>query len=169
MRGVSALLLCVIALDGILGTAAQKFINAGADTPYTDSSGQVWEPDTGYFNTGSSYAVGDGSIYQSERYDPGGPPDMIYSIELDPGVYNIRLHFAEIYDGAFFDGARVFSVEMEGEEVITSLDVYQEAGDANTAHIESIDSFVVDDGELNIRFVRNVQNPKVRNARCGHC
>ncbi len=38
---------------------------------------------------------------------------MMYSIDVDPGSYDITLHFAEIYFGS--SGARVFGVVLEGE------------------------------------------------------
>lgn len=72
------------------------FINAGA-SEYIDLDGNNWEPDTPYVNTGRSF-VTDAAIsgteldpvYQSERYGK----DMVYTIPLPSGVYDIDLLFA---------------------------------------------------------------------------
>lgn len=143
-------------------------INAGSDSPYTDSKGNVWEPDTAYVNTGYVFEVDvpikstkKDPLYQSERYDPFDPSEMMYSINLDSGIYEIWLYFAEIFDRAFFDGARVFSVRMEGKVVVKNLDIYQAAGAGNKAHVEKVRSIAVNDGVLNIDFVRGTQSPKV--------
>lgn len=86
---------------------------------------------------------------------------MMYSIDLDPGVYSISLHFAEIYFGS--SGARVFGVVLEGEVFFSSLDIFKEADGAFTALVKSKKSVSVTDGTLNIEFIRSLQNnPKIQ-------
>jgi hypothetical protein len=86
---------------------------------------------------------------------------MMYSIDLDPGVYSISLHFAEIYFSS--SGARVFGVVLEGEVFFSSLDIFKEADGAFTALVKSKKSVSVTDGTLNIEFIRSLQNnPKIQ-------
>lgn len=47
---------------------------------------------------------------------------------MHAGVFEVRLHFAEIFRGVFSTGARVFDVVIEGVEAFPSLDIYSEAG-----------------------------------------
>jgi hypothetical protein len=95
------------------------------------------------------------------QFDPLDPPEMMYSIDLDPGVYSISLHFAEIYFGS--SGARVFGVVLEGEVFFSSLDIFKEADGAFTALVKSKKSVSVTDGTLNIEFIRSLQNnPKIQ-------
>lgn len=75
------------------GSSTVIAINAGGSA-YTDSTGKLWVSDTGYYNTGragsySAQIAGTNlqTIYQSERYDVGGSPQMKYSIPLVNGQY----------------------------------------------------------------------------------
>ncbi len=75
------------------------------------------------------------------------------------GTYIVRLHFAEIYDGVAFVGGRVFDVSIEGQPVLTSYDVFADAGYLTaTSH-----TFVttVSDGQLGITLHRVVENPTI--------
>ena len=85
---------------------------------------------------------------------------MTYSIPLLPGVYDIRLHFAEYYFGVFRTGGRVFDVKLEGSVVFPGVDIWDEVGN-HTALIKSVTSFAITDGALDISFGRNKENPKV--------
>jgi YD repeat-containing protein len=73
------------------------------------------------------------------------------------GQYQVRLHFAETYSGAFAVGARVFNVQLEGATALSNVDVFAEAG-ANTALVKTATTTVAD-GQLNIRFVHGADNP----------
>ena len=96
---------------------------------------------------------------------------MTYSIPVSNGVeYDVYLHFAEIYKGAFDDGKRIFDVFVEGDLVADDLDIYKEAGGGNKAYIVSTTNLVVADGSLTIDFIGVKQNAKVRYQRrnCFH-
>lgn len=140
-------------------------VNAGGGA-YTDGAGNVWQPDTAFFNTGSPYSVNspiagtnDDALYQTERWDPLPSPEMVYSFPLEPGGYVVRLHFAEIYNGITGPGQRVFSVLLEGQPVLNNFDIYAEAGPL-TAIVKQFNVSVVD-GSLQIQFVHGVENPKI--------
>ena len=139
-------------------------INAGGGR-YTDSRGQVWQADQD-FNTGSTFTTttpiagtSDPALYQSERYDPSGAPELQYSLPVPNGVYRVNLYFAEIYGGTQSVGARVFDVVVEDTLVFDNLDIFAEVGGA-TALIKGVEVEVTD-GVLDLHFLHEVQNPKV--------
>src|SRR5436190_12087037 len=62
---------------------------------------------TGLFGTGSAIDMSDPSVpagtpmalLQSQRWDPGGAPEMQWAFPEANGDYEVRLYFAEIYGG----------------------------------------------------------------------
>ena len=87
---------------------------------------------------------------------------MTYNIALVSGSYQVKLHFAEIYDGAFREGARIFDVFIEGESVLEGFDVFKEAGSkGDKAYVMTMPGVVVSDGFLSIQFVGVKQNAKI--------
>ncbi|MEU2895998.1 nucleoside hydrolase-like domain-containing protein [Streptomyces griseoincarnatus] len=132
-------------------------VNPGGGA-FTGSDGTAYAADTG-FSGGSTYSkdvaiagTTDDTLFQSERYG-----DFTYAAPVDNGHYAVTLYFAEVYHTAA--GARSFDVLMEGEEQISDLDIYAEAG-SNTAYATRTD-VTVGDGTLNLQFVSNVENAKV--------
>ena len=84
--------------------------------------------------------------------------DVAYRVPLPPGRYRVTLHFAEVYGLTRVPGTRVFDVLLEGEAVLENYDMRAEAGFA-TADFYSF-PVDVEDGILEIGFVRRVENPK---------
>ena len=151
--------------DGPAGGAADApavmAINIGSRQGFTAADGTRFAADT----TGAGRASGTGeaiagtrddALYRSEAWGPDG---LSYDLELPDGAYVVELHFAEIWSGAFRDGARVFDVLLEGRRVIDDLDVFGEAG-ARSALVKAI-PVTVEDGALSIDLVKGVQNPKL--------
>ncbi|MCH6257217.1 malectin domain-containing carbohydrate-binding protein [Puniceicoccaceae bacterium K14] len=139
-------------------------INAGGGE-YTDTFGNIWMADTA-FNTGNTFAstneisgTEDDAIYQSERFDFSGDPNLEYNIDLANGQYQVNLHFAEIYEGAQFEGGRVFSLNIEDTLVQENVDIFKAVG-ANTAYVVSFDTIVTDE-QLNIQMIEGFENPKI--------
>ena len=94
----------------------------------------------------------DGSVYETERFGS----DFSYAIPVAPGVYDVDLHFAEIFASAA--GVRAFDVIIEGQLVLDEYDILGETGgDINQTLIESfadIDPTTDDDdANINIQFV----------------
>jgi len=139
-------------------------INAGGGA-YIDSFGREWSADTGSNtgNVGSSSNSITGSsedaLFQSQRWDSGGAPELEYSIDADNGDYTVNLYFAEYYSGAFGDGLRTFATNLEGDTVLSELDVYAEVG-PNIALVKSV-ATTVSDGQLNIEFIHGAENTMV--------
>ncbi len=139
-------------------------VNAGGPA-YTDSAAHTWSADTGY-NTGNAASTtsniagtSDPTLYKTERWDTSALPEMTYSFNVPNGGYTVKLHFAEIYSGAFKVGGRVFNVSINGTQVLTNYDIYADVG-ANTATIKSFTTNV-SNGVLAITFGHVVEDPKI--------
>ena len=155
--------------DGVATTLVR--INAGGGT--VTSNGVTWSADQmfsggGTFNNLTEIAgTNDDAIYQTERFD-ANQAGLTYSIPVPgDGDYNVTLHFAEIFFGApgggenlGAPGQRVFSVSIEGTEVLTDLDIYDEVGPA-TALVEIFEDIPVTDGALDISISSTVREGKV--------
>lgn len=142
-------------------------INCGGPD-YTDSQGQLWVADFG-FDTGGTLSTpqpiantNDPDLYQTERFDLTGPPDLTYALSLsEPQSVLLRLHFAEIWaSGISGPGQRQFDVAVEGIPALDNYDPWGMSGAILTAQTVEISTFV-DDGELTITFTGVVQNAKV--------
>jgi hypothetical protein len=132
-------------------------INAGGAS-FVDSLGQTWAADKN-FSGGSTYTTGtaiagtvDDALYQSERWGT-----YAYNLPVPNGTYTVTLKFAEIwYTSA---GSRVFSVAIEGQTVLSNLDLVATAG-AFTAVDRTFQATVVD-GTLTIAFTASVDDGKL--------
>jgi hypothetical protein len=133
---------------------------------YTDSGGNRWNADQPYsqgswgymggrtYSNGNSIAsTADGPLYQSERYG-----NFSYKFDVPNGVYNVTLHFAEIYWKN--SGERIFDVTIEGSRVLDRYDICAAVG-CNTALALTFLGVQVQDGQLNIDFVNVKDNAKV--------
>ncbi|CAM4384929.1 malectin domain-containing carbohydrate-binding protein [Zobellia nedashkovskayae] len=108
------------------------------------------------------------AIYQSERYgaNSGG-----YGYDIPVGVageYDIRLHFAEIFFSVNENqldkgvGTRIFNVVIEGEQVLTNLDILSET-DPATALVKEFDNISITDGFASI-YINGVEESAKINA-----
>jgi hypothetical protein len=95
----------------------------------------------------------DDAIYTRERYG-----DFGYSFDIADGTYDVTLHFCEMYRTG--PGQRIFDVLIEGQIVLDDLDIFSEVG-ANAALKKSFAGVVVRDGQLNIDFTQQVENPEI--------
>ncbi len=132
-------------------------VNCGGPR-YVDKSGVIYQADTGFvgggtYSTTSPIAgTDDVVLYQSERYG-----SFSYKVPVANGNYTVTLKLAEIYN--YTPGSRVFSVKVEGKEVITKLDLYAKVGKYRAYDVPLPAS--VTDGVLNIEFPSVVGNAKV--------
>lgn len=141
-------------------------VNVGG-LEYLDQAGNLWAADTG-FDTGSvavespSLQIGgtsDPELYRSARWDTWRAPALTYRFAVPEGTYQVRLHFAETWMGAFAVGKRVFDVQVENQLAIDDLDVFATAG-ANNAYVRAVTA-IVTDGQLDLEFLHQVQNPSL--------
>jgi hypothetical protein len=137
-------------------------IDAGSETNYTDSAGNIWLSDRGF--DGGESSVREDSVQIEHTKDPG-----IYRTEhwgmssfsqpLPNGKYVVKLHFAETYDGIEGPGGRVFSFNVEGQD-FKDFDVWVKAGGPRRAYVEAV-KVTITDGKLDITFESNVDNPEI--------
>ncbi|MDZ3837786.1 MAG: cadherin domain-containing protein, partial [Rhodospirillales bacterium] len=133
------------------GTSVQPMlIDAGSTADLVDAQGRRWTADTGFagggiVDRGAIEIAGttNDRLYQTERWGMTG-----YSLPVSPGLYTVKLHFAETYATA--PGARIFSVDVEGQK-LTDIDLVAAAG-ARTAMVRSVPNVAVSDGKLDIGF-----------------
>ncbi|MCB9911417.1 MAG: hypothetical protein H7A46_25895 [Verrucomicrobiales bacterium] len=167
MRRLPLPLLLASVLAGPLCLARDAFpagvirINAGRFEPVKDADGNLWLADQG-FKGGQTIARPDlriantesPDLYRAERYSMDS-----FSWPLPNGKYVVKLHFAETFEGITGPGQRVFSFNVQGRE-FKDFDVWAKAGGLAKAYIESV-PVEIHDGELNITFTPNVENPQI--------
>lgn len=137
---------------------------------YTDHAGNRWLADQRYDSNGFGYVGGgqtveadpklevsdtiDDALFRTQRYGMSS-----YRFDLPNGPYRLRLFFAETYDGISSTGMRRFSVNAQGKPFVADLDLFDVAGLRRAVVIEK--TVDVDDGVLNVEFVRGVQEPMI--------
>lgn len=108
-------------------------------------------------------------IYLSERValTTDNTQPFSYEIPIENGTYTVKFYFAEIFWGVTNPqmleggaGSRLFDVDMEGQDILNSFDIFTQAGGAATAITKMYD-IEVTDGVLNIDFLLSVDRPKV--------
>jgi hypothetical protein len=140
-------------------TASSSIVRilCGADAPYVDSNGNAWQQDR-FFSGGTATATsttieaaqpteGDQTLYQHGRMGK----DFSYSIPVQPGLYALRLKFAEPSNAWFFE--RPINVDLNGKRVMQNGDVCQAAKGCHRAYEKVLRYVVPDaDGKLTLRF-----------------
>jgi fibronectin type 3 domain-containing protein len=87
------------------------------------------------------------AVYQSQRYVPF---TYILTGLVADASYTVRMHFAETYWTAA--GQRLFNVSINGNPVLTNLDVFAQAG-ANTALVEQFPANADKYGEIVVQLL----------------
>jgi hypothetical protein len=89
-------------------------------------------------------------VYQTNRYGE----DFRYVLTgLTPGAgYTVRLHFAETYWGT--SGQRLFNVAINGRQVLSNFDVFNEAGGQYIALVRSFDVTADAGGTITLLFTK---------------
>jgi Malectin domain len=135
-------------------------ILAGLDHgDYTDRFGRVWQSDR-FFQGGAVFdssghsiaAARDPRLFRSRREGA-----FTYDIPLPPGVYELRLYFAETLYGennmaGGGETSRIFDVSANGGAILNDFDVIGEVG-ASAADIRAFkDISPAADGKLHLKF-----------------
>lgn len=127
--------------------------------PYVDHLGRTWMSDR-FFTGGNTFTAQNHSIfgthdprmYQTRREGP-----FRYDIALKPGVYELRLHFAETLFGESNiagggETSRLFNVKANGKTILDGVDIIADAG-ASTADVRVFkDVSPAADGKLHLDF-----------------
>jgi len=152
---------------------AKKFtlrVDCGAADSYKDKQGNVWSADQ-ELETGKTWGAVYGQtldregvgitgtdiprIYETERYSMES-----YKFTVPNGKYTVRLHFAETFDGITGPGERVFSVSIQGQEVLKDLDLYKTVGPLKPL-VKEYKGVSAEKGQLVIGLTPNVENPQI--------
>ena len=153
-------------------------VNAAGNLLAAIDGGMDWSPDTvnnvSPYHNGLSNVNGFGitsfdasvppstpqAVFKSERWDPAAAPEMEWDFPAAiPGIYEIRLYFANGYGGTSMIGQRVFSVFIENSSVLSSYDIVADVG-----HLTGVcKTFLVEvnDGNLDIDFTHEIENPLI--------
>ena len=153
-----------VAASRLAGIAAApsyeiRILTGLKDGTYTDRFGRTWQSD-GYFEGGGVFeAAGqriagtrDQHLYRSRREGA-----FSYDIPLPPGVYELRLHFAETLFGenniaGGGEGTRTFNVFANDVRILRSFDIINDVG-ADAADTRAFkDISPAGDGKLHLKF-----------------
>ncbi len=137
-------------------------IDAGSDTNYVDSEGNVWVADQGFADgevvtRDADLPVAntkDPALFRTEHYDMSS-----FSEKVPDGKYTVKLYFAETYEDITGAGQRVFSFSVAGKE-FKDFDVFVKAGGAQRAYVETVEDEVTN-GAVTVTFTANVQSPEI--------
>ena len=113
---------------------------------YVDRAGRMWLGDR-YFRNGAAIQNNTGFIFRTLDPTPFQTRrtlgDFFYDIPANPGLYELRLHFAETEFGPGMlaggaEGSRVIRVAVNGQTLYKDLDVLSDAGGPNTATVKIV-------------------------------
>jgi hypothetical protein len=150
-----------------LATGPEVRIRCGYSRPiFKDAEGNIWTGDR-YFTGGFVTELPNQHIARTrnpELYLTARSGVFSYRIPLAPGVYELRLHFAETtYSPASTLGggenSRVFDVQLNGRPLLRQFDIVSDAG-ANTADLRVFrDVSPGKDGYLRLDFTGSLGLP----------
>ncbi|MBI2842942.1 MAG: hypothetical protein HYX78_06035 [Armatimonadetes bacterium] len=144
------------------GEASVVRILCGAKKPYTDRAGNVWSADRFFSGgkpvaskvgvTGALPTLEDQALYQYGREGK----DFSYSIPVKPGLYTLRLKFAETKFQWSFE--RPFNLSINGKRALTNFDICQAARGSKKAYERVFRYLVPDaDGGIMLRFTGGIE------------
>jgi hypothetical protein len=128
-------------------------IDYGSEANWTDAEGRIWMADI---------PAREGKLVVSRDSPVTGTtlPDLYrnqrqkvqsFSIPVNPGHYNVVLHFVESDPAGAFKGKRIFSVDIEGH-MLKNIDIWSESGGTNVALVRSV-LVDVKDSDLSLTFI----------------
>ncbi len=149
-------------IDWFQFTLIQEFeevfaVNAGGPA-YIDTTGTIYQADNSFIGGKTSQETvaiaetEDDPLYQTERYG-----NFSYAIPVPNGDYMVTLRFAEIKWSTA--GKRIFAVKIEGEELLSNIDLVAQVGPYSAYDV--IVPVSVLDGVLDIEFQTEIDNAQV--------
>jgi Malectin domain/IPT/TIG domain len=155
--------------DGRVSELSTVRINCGAFVPYIDSiPNNTWSADVNFQN-GNRFSgcpanilnTDIDTIYCSERWFGGGPGfNGTYTIPVVPGVYTVRLLFAELYFAT--TKSRIFNVYVQNQLLRSNFDIIAVAGGRNISLlVPTIATVSSIDPNIRLTFQNVVQNAKI--------
>ena len=131
----------------------------GTDSPYRNSGSNAsgWSPAAAFDSTVP--ATTPSALFDSERWDPSGDPEMQWAFPVTAGVpLSVNVYFANRCSCTASAGQRVFDMSIDGNQVINDLDLSGQVGN-NVATKKSFN--ITSDGTVDIDFTHVVENPLV--------
>jgi hypothetical protein len=133
----------------------------GGSSPYHtggDVSAADWGP--GGTQDGTVPASTPSSVFNSELWSSSDPTTWTFPV-TDPGVHHlqVRLFFANGYDGTQEVGQRKFDVTLEGTKVLDDFDIVAASGGHRRGTMQAFN--IDNDGAVNIEFDHRTENPLV--------
>lgn len=160
---------------GLTAPAYDVRVNVGGPA-YLDTQGKTWLADQayvpaawGHVSGGTTYSVvteihdtNDDPLYQTQRSMSTNPVNLTrYLFDVQNGVYEVELRFAEIYCTVI--NCRTFHVRLEGiHEVLTNFDPLKVGGYSRPIHATFM--VPVTDNQLEVRFVHGTGGGPILNA-----
>ena len=137
-------------------------IKAGSASPFTDSSGNVWQGELGFQGGNASFCnpktpianTKDAGLYRFAHFGMAS-----FSCDVPSGRYLAKLHFAETYADIHGPGRRVFCFNVQGQEFM-NFDIWKKAGGPNRAYVETV-PVEVTDGKFRITFTKKIEMPHI--------
>jgi len=135
-------------------------ILCGGSRSLVDHAGKLWSADRG-FAGGTAVRSSVNHIWRTQDpafYRTSRQGDFRYDVPLKPGVYELRLHFAETEygpesTGTGAEGNRIMSVRVNGRTILAGFDVAADAGASRTADVKVLpDVGPAADGKLHLEF-----------------
>ncbi len=149
---------------GASGTGGEVRIRVGSlGKKYIDQLGKIWDEDR-FFTGGVTFGPRDVAILNTRDaaiYQTGREGDFRYDIPLQPGSYELRLHFAETTYGIEEienDGEtmRLISATANGKSLFNGLDVVSDASGSRIADVKIFTGITpADDGLLHLHLSSN--------------
>uniref|UniRef100_UPI0023798E79 HYR domain-containing protein n=1 Tax=Mangrovimonas aestuarii TaxID=3018443 RepID=UPI0023798E79 len=99
------------------------------------------------------------TVMNSERSVGISSPPMVFSIPIPNGDYLVNLYFNNLYHGTSEPGQRIFSVDVEGQTILSDFDIAATFGHRIAGLVQY--NATVSDGILDIAFTSNVENPMI--------
>jgi hypothetical protein len=146
-----------------LPVGEEVHILAGSNRKYVDHAGKVWTPDA-FFSGGNAVQSSVQHIWRTQDpiiYRGSRQGDFAYNIPLKPGIYELRLHFAETFygpenSGGGGEGSRTMTISANGQSLLRDFDVLADAGGERTADVRVFpDISPAADGQLHLNFSGN--------------
>lgn len=148
-----------------------RILAGASDENYVDSLNRLWQSDR-FFQNGAATDMPRPPIILGTRdqqlFEHRREGTFSYHIPLRPGVYEMRLYFAEtVYGENTVAGggetSRIFDVYLNGKPLLPGFDIVRDAGPL-TADVKVFKDVTPDtDGKLNLDFRANT-NSAVLNA-----
>ena len=137
-----------------------------SETGVSDRQGHSWTPDR-FYSGGNTVKSGEKTIFRTRNaalFATARTGAFSYKIPLKPGLYEMRLYFADPdyrpdADLEGGEGRRTFMVRLNGVVVLHDFDIIAEAG-PNTADVKVFKDVQPErDGFLHLDFVQQVGEP----------